>query len=202
LIRPALVLAAAVAVAAAGAASAAPGPNTLVFKDAAGDNVSPSAASDITGVTFTTTGTGTGKAYQPKALVLTMSLSAPPSEDGTTIYEIDADLAGCGDFYVSWVPGSPLLDPSFNWADCGSEPDELGSTGTSFDAAPEVKGNDIVWTMSLKGLPVPVKTGIAFTGLNAYTDFVDPVTGIFGPKAITEEPLYDSAATDAKYVVG
>jgi hypothetical protein len=187
---------------AASAASAPAGPSTLTFADPKGDNVSPGAGSDIAGVTFTTTGTGSGKSYAPKNLVITLSLAGPPTTDGTTIYQVGADLAGCGDFYVSIVPGSPVLDPSFNYADCGSPADELGSEGTAFDAVPDIAGNNIVWTLPMKSLPAPVVRGTVFSALNAYTDFVDPVTGIFGPKAVTEEALYDVAATDQAYKVG
>ena len=153
LVRPALAVAAVLAVGmATSATGATAGPTTLTFADPAGDNTSPSAASDITGVTFTTTGSKVGKKYVPKALVITLALSAPPSDDGTTIYEVEFDQPGCGSVYVSVVPGSPVLDPSFNFADCGSEPDETGSTGTAFDAVPEVKGSSLVWTISMKSL--------------------------------------------------
>lgn len=201
-VRPTLALVGVLGIGLASAASAATGPSTLTFADKAGDNTSPSKAQDITAVTFATTGAGAGKKYVPKALVITMSLSAPPSADGTTIYEVGFSQPGCGDVYVSVVPGSPVLDPSYNSADCGSEPDATtGSTSTSFDAAPEIKGSSIVWTIPLKSLPAPAKAGTAFTGLNAFTDFVDPAFGIFGPGIITG-PLYDTAETDKSFKVG
>ena len=65
---------------------------TLTFADPAGDNISPSAASDITGVTFTTTGTGKGKKYVAKNLVIIMKLGAAPTADGTTVYGLDTQL--------------------------------------------------------------------------------------------------------------
>lgn len=200
-VRPLLALVTVLGIALGTAASAASGPTTLAFSDPKGDNRSPSAGQDITGVTFTTTGTGKGKAYTPKNLVITLSLAAPPTTDGTTVYEVAATQAGCGDLYVSVVPGSPVLDPSFNYADCGSEPDTTGSTGTSFDAVPDIKGSAIVWTVPLKSLPAPAKAGTTFTGIHAYTDFVDPAFGIFGPGAVTG-PLYDTASTDRSYPVG
>ena len=198
--RLAVLLASVATVSLAGSALAA-GPKTLAFTDAKGDNVSPSAAQDVVGVSFTTSGTGKGKAYKPKALVVTLQLAAPPSDDGTTIYQVNANLPGCGDFYVSVVPGSPVLDPSFNFADCGSEPDETGSTGTAFDAVPEVKGSSLVWTISMKGFPGKMAAGTTLGALSAHTDFVEPVLGIVGPGAVTG-PLYDSAATDKSYTVG
>jgi hypothetical protein len=202
LIRPALVLAAAVAVGIAGAASAASaGPKTVTFSDPAGDNVSPGGGQDITGVTWTTAGTGKGKAYVAKSLVLTLTLAAAPTTDGTTLYGVDGTLGGCGDFYVNYMPGAQLGD-TFNYADCGGDPADPTGSGTSFEATPEVKGNSIIWTLPIKSLPGDVKAGSTFTGLNALTDFVDPVTGIFGSYGAGGPALEDTAATDTAYVVG
>lgn len=200
-IRPALALAAVLGVGLASAASAAGGPSTLTFADKKGDNVSPSAASDITGVSWTTSGKNTGAKYVAKNLVLTLTLAAPPAADGMVVYGIDADLAGCGDFYVSYMPGAKLLD-SFNYASCGGNPSDPTGDGTSFDGSPEVKGTSIIWTFPLKSLPGDVKAGSQFTAVNAYTDFVDPATSIFGPRSLTGEALYDTATTDKPYKVG
>jgi hypothetical protein len=198
--RPALAFAAVLGIALASAASAA-GPATLTFPDPKGDNTSPGAAQDITGVTFTTSGTGTGRNYVAKNLVITLSLAAAPSTDGTTIYEVAFDQPGCGNVYVSVVPGSIVLDPSYNSAGCGSAADATGSTSTSFAGAPEVKGSSFVWTLPMRSLPAPVTPGMTLSGVNAFTDFIDPAFGSFGPGAVTG-PLYDTAATDTSYKVG
>lgn len=198
-LRPALALAAAAAVVLGGAASAAGGPNTLTFTDAAGDNISPSAASDITGVTWTTLSKTKGKKYVPTALVLTLKLAAPPATD-STVYAIDATLPGCGDFLLTYTPGATL--ESFNFAECGGDGSDPTGNGTSFDGAPEVVGNSVVWTLPLKSLPGDVKPGTTFTDLNAYTDFADPAIGLVSPSLITGTPLYDVASTDKTYVVG
>jgi hypothetical protein len=203
LVRPALAAAALAAVAVCGTASAASyGPKTVSFSDPAGDNVSPSSASDITGVTWTTAGKGTGKSYVPKYLVVTLKLAAPPSADGSTVYGVDSQLAGCGEFYLQYMPGARLLD-SFNYADCGGDPsDPTTNGGSSFEGAPEVKGSSIVWTLPLKSLPGEVKPGSTFSELNAYTDFVDPATSIVGPYTLVGVAVYDTAKTDKPYVVG
>lgn len=201
LARPVLALVGVAAVVLASGAAAAPGgPATLAYKDPAGDNRSLSKASDITSVSFSTAGAGKGKKYTPKSLVLTLSLAAPPTSDGTTVYAIESTLAGCGDFSVSYTPGASLLD-SFNFAGCGGAGGATGD-GTSFDGVPEVKGSSIVWTFSLKSLPGPVKVGSTFTDINAYTDLVDPVTGFIGTSSLIGAALYDAAPTDAAYKVG
>lgn len=202
-IRPALALAAVLGIAVASAASAAGGPNTLTFVDKAGDNVSPSKGQDITGVTFTTTGTGAGKKYVAKNLVVTMALAAPATSDGTTVYDVQATLAGCGSYSMQYSPGANLVESS-GYAECGSEPDQTGSTGTLFDFDVAAKGSSLVFTVPLKALPGSVKPGATFTALNAYTDFVDPVTGLFGPAGLfgSDAAVYDTAATDTSYKVG
>lgn len=43
---------------------------------------------------------------------------------------------------------------------------------------------------------------LTFSGLNAFTDFVDPATSIVGPHSLNGEALYDTASTDKSYKVG
>lgn len=200
LIRPALVLAAAISFSVASAASAASGPLTLSFTDPAGDNISPSAASDITGITFTTSGTGKGKKYVAKYLVITMALGAPPTDDGSTVYAVHTELTGCGYFNLEYMPGASVLN-NFNTVECvgdGSATD----TSNVFDAVPDVVGTKLVWTLPFKSMITPVKPGSTFTDINAFTDFRDPALSIFGPSSIGTPPLYDTASTDKSYVVG
>ena len=200
--RLAVLLASVATVSLAGSALAA-GPNTLSFKDAPGDNVSPSAASDITGVTYTTAGSGKGKAYTAKSLVVTLALGAAPTSDGTTVYDVHFSVPGCGAYSMQYMPGAELIQVS-GYAECGSEPDETGSTGTLFDPSVEVKGNSIVYTVPLKTLPGKVAAGTTLTDLLAYTDFVEPATGLFGPAGLfgADAAVYDKASTTSSYKVG
>jgi hypothetical protein len=201
LVRPLLAALAVGAVAVSGTASAATtGPKTLTFSDPAGDSLPPQASTDITKVRFTTSGTGTGKKYVAKNLVVQLTLAGAPDSNGTTIYEVDAQLAGCGVFTMSYSPGASLIESS-GFAECGGDGTPTGS-GTLFDALPEVTGSTMTWTLPLKGLPGDVKVGSAFSSIYAYTDLVDPVTGLLGPAAIDNSLAYDSAATDATYAVG
>lgn len=201
-VRPALaVVVAVVAVGVGSAASAAPsGPARLVFADKAGDSIPPQASTDITKVSFATTGKGVGKRYAPKYLVVELTLSGPPSRSGTTIYEVDADLTGCGSFSMSYSPGAKLIESS-GFAGCGGDGSPTGD-GTLFDALPEVKGSTLIWTFALKALPGNVKPGSTFTALSAHTALVDPVTGLLGPAAVDPALSYDNASTDASYKVG
>lgn len=199
--RPALAIAGALTVCVVSAASAAPaGPTRLVFADKAGDSLPPQASTDITKVSFATTGKGIGKKYAPKYLVVELTLSGPPSSTGTTLYEVDTELTGCGSFSMSYSPGAKLIESS-GYASCGGDGSPTGS-GTLFDALPEVKGSTLIWTFALKALPGNVRRGSTFTALSAHTALVDPVTGLLGPAAIDPALSYDNASTDATYTVG
>ncbi len=191
--RPAIFVAAASLVIVAASAGAATGRNALTFKDPAGDSVAGKA--DIVRVQYSTTGTGSGKRYVPKTIVAKMTLAAPATTDGTTEYQVRFTVSDCGEYYMSYVPGTRIAGV-FAFADCGSPPDDTGSTSTSFDFSPVVAGNSVTFRVNLKGLPGSVKPGAELMLLSASTELVEPATGIF-PVA-----NYDQAKTSDEFVVG
>lgn len=208
--RLSLALAGAAAVAMAPLASAGTSaPNTLVVPDATGDVLAAQTAYDITGVTYTTTGTTetrkVGKkkvaVYTPKDLVVTMNLAAPPSTNPTSLYQVNVETGSCGGLQLYYAP-SLVLEGSGGLVSCGSEPDETGSTTTFLDVVPQLKGNSIVFTMSIKGLPKEMKAGSTLSGTTAFTTIVEPVTGIFGPYQVDPAASYDTATSDATFVIG
>ena len=199
-VRPAVALSGlALAVAATGAHAATPAPS-LTYKDPAGDSTSVTGSADILSVTYGTSGTGKGKKYVAKNLVVTMALAAPPTSDGTTLYEVEATLPGCGYFTMSYIPGAKLGGVN-GYAQCGSEPDETGSTGTLFGFATEVVGKTLIYRLPFKGLPGGLRVDDELYALNAKTDVVDPVFGLFGPSTVGQA-FYDSAKTALSYTVG
>lgn len=196
-LRPAVLLAALAAVPMGGSAFAG-GPQRVSFTDPAKDNRSATASGDITSVTFTTSGPGTGRAYTPKNLVVTLGLAAPPGTDGTTQYQVGWSIAGC-EYYMQFAPGA-RVSPDFGFADCGSEPDATGDAGTSFGFLAQPKGNTLEFKVAIKELPNKVKLGAAFTDLYAWADFVEPA-GFFGPASFGE-PLYDTASSTKVFRLG
>jgi hypothetical protein len=212
LIRPALVALSIVGVALATTASAGgpAAPNTLTFTDPAGDHVATDAGNDILSVTFTTTGTtgpkgpgkGRGKgnlAYTPKALVVTMKLAAPPSTVPGTLYEVDATTSGCGGLFLYFTPGAEGSD---GYVDCGSEPDETGSTATFFGVVPDVQGKVITWSIPLSMMPKEAGVGSSISEFAAYSTQADPALGLVGPYLLTSALNYDNATSDATYKIG
>lgn len=190
--RPAVLLAAASLVIVAAGAGATTGRNALTFKDPVGDSLAGKA--DIVSIQYSTTGTGSGKKYVPKAIVAKMTLAAPATTDGTTEYQVRFTVSDCGEYYMSYVPGTRIAGV-FAFADCGSPPDDTGSTSTSFDFSPTVAGNSVTFRVNLKGLPGSVKPGAELMLLTASTQLVEPATGIFPVS------YYDQAKTTADYVV-
>ncbi|MEO6205089.1 MAG: hypothetical protein ABIO67_06885 [Mycobacteriales bacterium] len=191
--RPAILLAAATLVVVAASAGATTGRNALTFKDPVGDSTAGRA--DIVSVQYSTTGTGSGKKYVPKVIVAKMTLAAPATTDGTTEYKVRFTASDCGEYYMSYVPGT-RLGGVFAFADCGSPPDETGSTSTSFDFSPTVDGKSVTFRVNLKGLPGLIKPGAELMLLNASTKLIEPATGIFSVST------YDEAKTTDEYVVG
>ncbi|MBK5307268.1 MAG: hypothetical protein JJD92_11330 [Frankiaceae bacterium] len=212
LVRPALVALsiAGIAIASTASAGGPAAPNALTYSDPAGDHVPTAGGNDILSVTYTTSGTigpkGNGKgggkgnqAYTPKALVVTMKLAGPPSDVPGTLYEVDAVTSGCGDLLLYFTPG---VDGSGGLVDCGSAPDELGSTTTSLDVEPEVQGSTITWTLPFSMLPKEVSVGSRISEFVAYSTQTDPLTGVVGPYLFTSDLNYDNATSDATYKIG
>ena len=184
------------------AATPAAGPKTLSFSDATGDALGSSASDDITNVTFTTKGTTTkiGKTtkYTPKYLVVSMTLAGAPGSTPGLNYEVDANLDGCGYTNFTYTPGSQVTGGLFT--ECGSAPDQTGSTATLYSAPPTVTGSTITWTFGLKELSPEFKVGAAFSGISALTVQNDPVFGLIGPGLVGAD--YDTASTDSTYKIG
>lgn len=134
----------------------------------------------------------------PKNLVVSLALGAAPSGDGTTQYQVGWSIGDC-EYYMQYAPGAKV-SPDFGFANCGSEPDATGDSGTSFGFLVQPKGNSLVFKVLIKDLPNKVKPGMTFSGLNAWADFVDP-SGFFGPASVTG-PLYDVATTTKTYKLG
>ncbi len=197
-LRPALAAAALATFSLAGSAFAA-GPNVTQFADPTDDSMSATASGEITGVTFTTKGLGKGKAYVPKSLVVTMALGDVPGTNGTTQYYVGWTIEGC-DYYMYMAPGAKTF-ASFGNADCGSEPDSTGNTGTSFGFSAVPVGKAMEFKVAIKDLPNKVKPGVELSGLNAYTDLVEP-TGLIGTASLGLGALYDTAKTTKDFTLG
>ena len=148
--------------------------------DPKGDALGAQAAYDIVSTTFSTIGTGSGKAYKATKLNVVLTLAAPPSKQAGSTYGVDATVAGCGYFNLSYTPGATLGEGSV-FTECGTPADETGSTATLISLSPKVKGNTITWSMSVKSLPKPIKQGAVFSDLVAHASINEPVFGIIGP---------------------
>lgn len=164
-----------VALAAQGHAAVAP-----QIIDPKGDALGSQATYDVVSTTYSTVGTGKGRTYKPTKLIVTLELAAPASTQAGSTYSVNATVAGCGYFNLSYTPGATLGEGSL-FTECGSPEDETGSTSTLIPLAPKAAGNTITWNIGIKALPKPIKPGSMFSDLVAFTAFNEPVFGIIGP---------------------
>jgi hypothetical protein len=203
--RAALVVGAASALALTLPASAATGPSTLVLTDPTGD-APPGLHGDITKLTYTTTGKTVTKkvgrkvtkVYTPRTLLITLTTADPIDTSGTTMYEIDSDLAGCeGGFNVWYTPG---VDGS-EGGGCANGSFPNGTTD-GVDGPPTVAGSTLTFAIPFNALPTVFKAGAAISGIDAYTGAVEPVMGLVGPYLVDPALGNDELKTDTVYKIG
>lgn len=168
-------------------------------EDPAGDAVPPEPGLDIRSVLWTTTGKGSGKAYSPKSLVVTMTLDGPVRTDPGVTYEVEAATDTCGDVLFTMEPGTPYesltgLNGWADWGECvvGDSSVELLTVKT--------KGSSIIWTYSIKASPLEV--GTVFTDFRARVDPSNPVVPFPSSTTGTELGLIDAGTGDGEWVLG
>lgn len=181
--------------------------NTLVVPDPRGDVVAAGAGYDITSTTLTTVGTTQTSTvrgrqvttYKPQNLVVRLTLAEPPSTTAGSAYEVDLEVDGCGYAVFSYTPGAAVGDGTI-FTECGSPPDELGSTATLYDAPPAVKGSTITWTLSVK--TPGFQPGTRVREILGFTTVNEPVFGFLGPTLLSPELAFDVVETAKTYVIG
>jgi hypothetical protein len=203
--RATVVVAAAAMLALTLPASAATGPSTLVLADPTGD-APPGLHGDITKLTYTTTGRTVTKkvgrkvtkVYTPTTLLITLTTADPIDTSGTTMYEIDSDLAGCANSFNLW------FTPGVAGSEGGgcSNGSGLTSPAEGLDGPPTVAGSSLTFALSFKALPGVLKAGATISGIDAYTGVVEPVTGIVGPYLLDPALGNDELTTDTAYKIG
>ncbi len=169
------------------------GAKPLVITDPAGDSFGQP-GDDLVKMTWSTTGTGTGKAYKPAALVVAVETSGKVGATSSLQYNVEGTVAGCGDFYFYTSPGSALLDGSA-FGSCADD-DSVDFTNA------EVTSTDTTVTFTLPlGSVAGFKAGNAISGLVGYVGIVDPVTGEFGPAFLGADGASDVVSSDATYKI-
>lgn len=198
--RPALLLAALVAVAVAMPSHAAPKPQ---ITDAKGDGPQPGA--DIVSVLYSTTGTGTGRKYVPKKLVVTMTMAGDVITHPGLTYEVSALTTSCETVTFSAQQGSPYTTVTGlnGWAEWGSctKPSSDGDSNVELLTA-AVKGNTITWSMPIKMLPKGLTVGTIFSDFAARIDPTNPVIPFPSSTTQTDRGLLDIGTGAAKWKLG
>ncbi|HEV2890501.1 MAG TPA: hypothetical protein VGX28_09000 [Frankiaceae bacterium] len=194
--RRALLLAAFLAaVTALPSSAAAPKPQVT---DPKGDALGAQPGADLASVTFATTGTGSGRAYVAKKLVVTMAMAGDVITTPGLTYEISTETSSCGRVTLSAQQGSPYsqvthLNGWADWGDCMSRADATSNVELLTAA---VKGNTITWSFSLKMLPKELAVRTSFTTFEARIDPTNPVIPFPSSATQTENGLVDVATSD------
>jgi len=162
--------------------------------DAKGDSAAGQASLDILSVLYATSGTGTGRAYLPKKLTVTLTLASAPDTRGVVNYNLKADTDGCGIINIHFAPGNAigsLIGDSY--ARFGSCQD----AGVYFPA--KIKGSVVSFEFALKA--IGVDRGTEFSAFTATVDAGEPATGIFGTQGGPAAGLGDKATGDGTWVI-
>ncbi|HVE98345.1 MAG TPA: hypothetical protein VNA12_04120 [Mycobacteriales bacterium] len=179
----------------ASAALAAPTPPKPQIVDPKGDSVGSRSDVDIVSVQYSTTGTGSGRSYVSKKLIVALTLAGPPASNGVTTYVVRSDTDSCGVIEFKWAPGTVggglIGDTTASFGSCKVDDDS-----TAFFAA-KVKGSTATFEVALKPLK-DITRGTVFSEFRAAVDVGDPVFGIFPGN---DSGLLDSASGDGTWVI-
>lgn len=168
-------------------------------EDPAGDAVGGQAGTDIVSVLYTTEGKGTGKAYAPKKLVVTLTLAGQVVTDPGFTYEVEATTDTCGDVAFTFEPGTPYegVTGRNGWALWGS----CKVADSSYELLTvKADGSTVIWTFNLKATPLEI--GTVFEDFRARVDPTVPVVPLPSSETHTELGLIDGATGDGTWKVG
>lgn len=193
-----LALTAITGVALATAGHAAP-TKTPQVEDPAGDAITGQPGADIVSVLYTTEGNGSGKAYVPKKLVVTLTLAGEVVTDPGYTYEVEAMTDTCGDVAFTFEPGTPYEDVTGlnGWAVWGSC--TVGDSSYELLTV-KTKGSTVIWTFNLKATPLEI--GTVLEDFRARVDPTVPVVPLPSSDTQTELGLVDGATGDGTWTVG
>ena len=200
--RPALLLAALLVAATQMPSHAAAKPQIV---DAKGDAVGGQAGTDIVSATYATTGTGKGRSYVAKKLVVTMTLAGDVITQPGLTYELSANTTTCGVVTFSSQNGSPYtavtsLNGWADWGDC-TKPSSNGDSAVELLTV-AVKGNTLTWSMPIKMLPKGMKLGTVFSDFEGRVDPTNPAIPFPSNTTGTEMGLIDIGTGTGTWKLG
>ncbi|HVE98347.1 MAG TPA: hypothetical protein VNA12_04130 [Mycobacteriales bacterium] len=176
------------------AADAKPLPKPQIV-DPKGDAAAGQGSLDIVSVQYSTTGSGSGKAYVPKKLVVALTLVAPPNTSGLVAYNLRAMTDTCSSIRLRYFPGTPLGglvgDSYAHFGSCSPD------GGMFFNA--KVKGSVVTMEFSLKA--TGLERGSELSEFRATVDASDPAGALTAGSELVMPGLGDSGAGDGTWIV-
>lgn len=137
-----------------------------------------------------TTGTGA-----KRALVATMTLAEKPNTERGFVYEMWADVEGCGSVWFYYAPGNVLdtvdqQGPDYPGAAAVYVACNRTGEGTTIRKALSfaVTGKTLTWSIPLTALPEEVQLGSRFSRFRAIADLAEPAFGK-SPMGVLGQPL-------------
>ena len=163
------------------------------ISDPKGDSLAGQAPLDIVSVLYSTSGTGTGKGYLPKKLIVTLTLAGPPSTAGVVTYRVIADTDGCGLIDFRGAPGNATGTV------IGDTYARFGSCAEAIFFFPKVQGSVVTFEVGLK--VAGIDRGTVFSDFLARVDVSDPVLAEVGTGNTPAAGVCDSATGDGTWIV-
>ena len=190
------VLSAAAAVGVVASTAGAAGPvTTPQIVDPKGDAVGGQAPLDIVSVLFSTTGTGSGKRYVPKKLVLAITLAGAPNTSGAFAYNVETMTDTCSRIRFRYFPGTPiggLVGDSYaNFGSCATD------GGVFLNA--KVKGSVVTMEFALKG--TGLERGSVLEEFRATVDVSDPAGALTAGSELVRPGIGDIGTGDGTWTI-
>jgi len=160
--------------------------------DPKGDSLGGQAGFDILSVEYKTSGLGSGKAYVPKKLIVTLTLAGPPRTEGLVAYTMRAETDTCGRFIVKYTPGTAVSGL------IGDTYATFGSCAEGMFFPAKVKGSVVTFEFGLKA--TGIDRGTEVSDFIATVDLSDPALGSFGSD-IVSPGLLDKASGKGTWLV-
>jgi len=171
------------------------------YRDLKGDALLPEPGLDLLHVEYRTTGTGSGRRYVPRNLVLTVTAAGPIVRMPGVTYVMIAQTSTCGELKLQYSDGTAKAlatgQPATVFAECG-----VDATSSVLDAAAKVSGSKLELTLPLSTVPPELVAGTKLTEFQGSTEVRDPVVAGLPWAEFTDFPLGMPLAVDIAYSNG
>lgn len=145
-------------------------------------------------VSYATKGTGSGRRYVPKELVVTLTLAGDVSRQPGIGFAVTASSSACSYLRIEYANGARRSSPATWRTFCGQP--GTNDLYTIAGTGSVVSGRTIVVTVPLRALPPDFRAGTTFEAFTASAELRDPLD------ATTSVTMLDEAGTSGRWKLG